>query len=270
MAKTGAGPRIELTIEERGAAGRVARLAINHPGKLNILTRGLIEDLADKVEALAADDGLRALVLTGAGERAFIGGADIRDMAALDGGSAAPFITALHRACDALRRLPAPVIARIHGYALGAGLEVAAACDLRIASEHARFGMPEVKVGIPSVIEAALLPSLIGWGRTRRLLLTAETIDARRAEQWGLVEWCVPAAQLDAAVGELVGAILACGANAIRLQKALIRDWEELPMAQAIARGVDSFAAAFAGDEPHRMMGDFLAKAAARKKARSR
>jgi enoyl-CoA hydratase len=267
---TAAGPRLELSIEERGATGRVARLAVDHPGKLNILTRGLIEELAQKVEALAADDGLRALVLTGAGERAFIGGADIRDMAALDGASAAPFITALHRACDALRRLPVPVIARIHGYALGAGLEVAAACDLRIASEHARFGMPEVKVGVPSVIEAALLPSLIGWGRTRRLLLTAETIDARRAEQWGLVEWCVPAAQLDAAVAELLEAILACGPNAIRLQKALMRDWEDLPMSDAIARGIDSFAAAFASDEPKRMMDEFLAKAAARKQARSR
>jgi enoyl-CoA hydratase len=264
------GPRLRLSIEERGAAARIARLVVDHPGKLNILTRGLIEELAEKVEALAGEAGLRALVLTGAGERAFIGGADIRDMAVLDGASAAPFITALHRACDALRRLPVPVIARIHGYALGAGLEIAAACDLRVASEHARFGMPEVKVGIPSVIEAALLPSLIGWGRTRRLLLTAETIDARRAEHWGLVEWCVPAAQLDAAVGELLDAILACGANAIRLQKALIRVWEDLPMGQAIARGIDSFAAAFAGDEPQRMMGDFLAKAAARRKARSR
>lgn len=270
MSKPGETPRLELRLEEHGAAGRVARLAIDYPGKLNILTRGLIEELAQTVEGLAGDAQLRALVLTGAGERAFIGGADIRDLSTLDGGSAAPFITALHRACEALRRLPVPVIARIHGYALGAGLEVAAACDLRIASEHARFGMPEVKVGIPSVIEAALLPSLIGWGRTRRLLLTAETIDARRAEQWGLVEWCVPAAQLDAAVSELIDAILGCGANAIRLQKTLIREWEELPMSQAIERGITRFAEAFASDEPQRMMGAFLTKAAARKKARSR
>ena len=270
MTKHAAGPRIELTIEQRGAAGRVARLAIDNPGKLNILSRGLIEELADTVERLAGDAELRALVLTGAGERAFIGGADIRDLAQLDGASAAPFITALHRACAALRQLPVPVIARIHGYALGAGLEVAAACDLRIASEHARFGMPEVKVGIPSVIEAALLPGLIGWGRTRRLLLTAETIDARRAEQWGLVEWCVPAAQLDAAVGELVDAILSCGPRAIRLQKTLIREWEDLPLSQAIERGITRFADAFASDEPQRMMSAFLGKAAARKKARSR
>jgi enoyl-CoA hydratase len=263
-------PRLELSILERGEAGRVARLVVDHPGKLNIVNRALIDQLATTVEGLAGDERLRALVLTGAGERAFIGGADIRDLATLDRDSAAPFITALHRACDALRKLPVPVIARIHGYALGAGLEIAAACDLRIASEHARFGMPEVRVGIPSVIEAALLPSLIGWGRTRRLLLTAETIEAREAERWGLVEWCVPAAQLDAAVGELLDAILACGPTAIRLQKRLIRDWEELPMSQAIERGIACFAEAFLTEEPRQKMGAFLSTAAARRKTRSR
>src|SRR5689334_11003081 len=142
-------------------------------------------------------------------------------MATLDEGGAREFITLLHRACDALRRLPVPVIARIEGYALGAGLEVAAACDIRIASENARFGMPEVKVGIPSVIEAALLPSLIGWGRTRRLLLTGETVDAATALRWGLVEEVVPPAALDMAVERSLDAILACGPRAIRLQKEL-------------------------------------------------
>src|SRR5689334_15819468 len=146
-------------------------------------------------------------------------------MATLDEGGAREFITLLHRACDALRRLPVPVIARIDGYALGAGLELAAACDIRIAAAGARFGMPEVKVGIPSVIEAALLPSLIGWGRTRRLLYTGDTIDAAEAERWGLVERCVPTAELDGAIDAALDAILACGARAIRLQKALIREW---------------------------------------------
>ena len=140
--------------------------------------------------------------------------------------------------------------------------------QLRIASERARFGMPEVRVGIPSVIEAALLPGLIGWGRARRLLLTAETIDAPTAERWGLVDWCVPAAQLDAAVEELIAAICACGADAIRLQKALIRDWEDLPLSQAIERGIARFADAFDTDEPKRMMAKFLTKATTRKTKR--
>jgi enoyl-CoA hydratase/carnithine racemase len=259
-------PRVDLTLEERGAAGRVARLIVDHPGKLNILNRALIAALAEKARSLAGVSDLRAVVLTGAGERAFIGGADIRDLAALEQDTAKEFITALHHVCAALRLLPVPVIARINGYALGAGLEVAAACDLRIASQHSRFGMPEVRVGIPSVIEAALLPGLIGWGRTRRLLLTAETIDAPIAERWGLVDWCVPAAQLDAAVEELIDAILACGANAIRLQKTLIREWEDLPLSQAIERGIARFAESYASDEPKQLMGAFLATAAARKK----
>lgn len=250
--------RIDTRLDER-AAGRIAHVTVDHPGKLNILNRALIAALGEQLTALGRDEGLRAVVLRGAGERAFIGGADIRDMAALDEASAREFITLLHRACDAARRLPVPVIARIEGYALGAGLEVAAACDIRIAAEGARFGMPEVKVGIPSVIEAALLPSLIGWGRTRRLLYTGETIAAAEAERWGLIERCVPKAELDGAIDAALAAILACGPRAIRLQKALIREWEELPLSQAIARGVTRFGDAFKTDEPKRMMGAFLA-----------
>ena len=152
------------------------------------------------------------------------------------------------------------MIARIEGYALGAGLEVAAACDVRIASGTARFGMPEVKVGIPSVIEAALLPRLVGWGRARYLLYTGEIIDATTAERWGLVERVVTTSDLDAAVETCVDAILAAGPQAIRLQKALIRDWERLNLDEAIARGVDAFAAAYTGPEPGERMAAFLTK----------
>ncbi|HYM02078.1 MAG TPA: enoyl-CoA hydratase [Stellaceae bacterium] len=262
-------PRVELRFEERGAKGRIARVTVDHPGKLNVLNRALIDQLGSAFSSLSGAERLRAVILTGAGERAFIGGADIRDMAGLTQDTAADFITALHRACEGIRRLPVPVIARVHGYALGAGLELAAACDLRVASAGSRLGMPEVRVGIPSVIEAALLPGLIGWGRARRLLLTGETIDAAEAERWGLVEWCVPAAQLDTAIEELVDAIIACGPGAIRLQKELVRAWEDLPTAQAIERGITSFAAAFQSDEPSRMMGEFLS-AAARRKVRAK
>jgi enoyl-CoA hydratase len=265
VAEPARAPRVETRIEER-AAGRIAHVTIDHPGKLNILDRALIAALGSQLMALGDDEGLRAVVLRGAGAQAFIGGADIRDMATLDEASARDFITLLHRACDAVRRLPVPVIARIEGYALGAGLEVAAACDLRIAAQGARFGMPEVKVGIPSVIEAALLPSLIGWGRTRRLLYTGETIDAAEAERWGLVERCVPNGELDGALEQVLEAILACGPRAIRLQKALIREWEDLPLSQAIARGITRFGEAFQTDEPKRMMAGFLASKARREK----
>jgi enoyl-CoA hydratase/carnithine racemase len=118
--------------------------------------------------------------------------------------------------------------------------------------------MPEVRIGIPSVVEAALLPQLIGWGRTRELLLTGETIDAAIAERWGLVEQVVAPKALDDAVERRVAAVLACGPAAISAQKALIQAWENLPMQQAIQRGIDSFAAAWDTDEPARMMGGFL------------
>ena len=160
--------------------------------------------------------------------------------------------------CAALRDLPVPVVARINGYALGAGLEVAAACDLRVAASNAVFGMPEVRVGIPSVIEAALLPGLIGWGRTRELLLLGESIDAETALRWGLVQKVVPADGLDAAVESCLVALLEAGPRAVRLQKKLIRRWEELPVSGAIAAGIDAFADAYATDEPSRLMRAFL------------
>jgi enoyl-CoA hydratase len=251
---------VDLRIDERGAAGRIATLTVANEGKLNILDPSLIAALERCACDLAGDDALRALVLRGAGDKAFIGGADIRVMAELDPAGARTFITGLHRACDALRSLPVPVIARIEGYALGAGLEVAASCDLRIAAEGAKFGMPEVKVGIPSVIEAALLPQLIGWGRTRRLLYTGETIDSATAERWGLVERVVPRADLDIAVEEWVAAILAAGSRAIRLQKSLMLEWEELGPAEAIQRGVDAFEDAYKTAEPRDRMARFLSR----------
>jgi enoyl-CoA hydratase/carnithine racemase len=168
-----------------------------------------------------------------------------------------------------LRRLPVPVIARIDGYALGAGLELAAACDLRVASGRAVFGMPEVRIGIPSVVEAALLPLLIGHGRARRLLLTGENIGAAEALDWGLVDVVASPDRLDAEVDRLAAQIIAGGPNAIKLQKRLILDWEELPTAAAVARGIDCFATAYETDEPKRMAEVQLAAMAARRKDRA-
>jgi len=245
---------IEISRDARG----VACITIANAAKLNTLNRAVMTALIDAVGNLAVDPTLRAVILRGAGARAFIGGADITEMATLDADSARAFITLVHRSCDVFRRLPVPVIARIQGYALGAGLEVAAACDMRVAASDAMFGMPEVRIGIPSVVEAALLPQLIGWGRTRELLLTGETIDAATAERWGLVEQVVAPEALDDAVERRVAAVLACGPRAISAQKALIQAWENLPMQQAIQRGIDSFAASWDTDEPARLMGGFL------------
>jgi len=206
--------------------------------------------------------------VTGAGGRAFIGGADIDELAALDADSARHFITAVHVCCDAFRHLPVPAIARIDGYALGAGLVLAAACDFRVASDRSIFGMPEVRIGLPSVVEAALLPRLIGPARARTLLLTGENITADQALAWGLVDRVVPAEKLDDAVEELAATILSAGPHAIRLQKSLILDWEEMHVTAAVDRGIDSFVEAFSTDEPHRMTTAARAAMQARRKAR--
>jgi len=256
--------------EERPEGGYLAYLTIDNAGKLNSLNRTLMTDIVETVGALAEDPQLRLAVVSGAGERAFVGGADIGEIAVLDHSSARSFITLVHRCCDVFRRLPVPVVARIDGYALGAGLELACACDLRVASEPSVFGMPEVKIGIPSVVEAALLPGLIGQGRARRLLLTGETITAGEALAWGLLDAVVPPDELDEAVERLVRSILAAGPEAIRLQKSLIRGWEELPTAAAIERGIDCFVSAFDTDEPARMAGAMLAELRSRRRSTGR
>ena len=249
---------VRARVETRSDGARIGWVTLDNPGKINIVNSALCRALCESINELAADEALRAMVLTGAGDRAFIGGADIAEMVALDPQSARTFITSLHNVCASIRNAPVPVIARIQGYCLGGGLEVAAACDMRVATDDARFGMPEVRVGIPSVIEAALLPTLIGWGKTRELLFTGATIDAAEALTYGLIEKVVPARQLDSAVEIWLEGIAASGPHAIRAQKALIRQWEALPLAEAIAAGVDTFSRAYATDEPRTRMRAFI------------
>jgi len=179
-------------------------------------------------------------------------------MANLDQASAEKFITGLRDLCEAVRAFPAPVIARMPGWCLGGGLEVAAACDFRIAAHDAKFGMPEVKVGIPSVIHAALLQRLIGWGRARWLVMTAENIDAPTALAWGLVDAVAKPDGLDAAVQHTIKALLECGPEALRTQKALLRQWEELPLKESVNLSVGVFGQSFLTGEPQRLMQGFL------------
>lgn len=248
---------VHVRIEER-EGGKVAFLVIDNSSKLNTLNTGLMERFIAEVALLAEDGALRAVVLTGAGDKAFIGGADIFEMAGVTTPEQAEaFITLVHRTCRSLRDLPVPVIARIDGYALGAGLEVASACDLRVSSTRSVFGMPEVRVGIPSVVEAALLPGLIGWGRTRELLLLGENIAAEEAARWGLIERLVAPDALDDEVDRCLRALLSAGPQAIRLQKALMRQWEDLPLSEAVQAGIRSFARAWESAEPSRMMSAF-------------
>lgn len=248
---------VRVDIEDR-SDGRVATVTVDYQAKLNILGRVRTERLRDAFLEMATDEDLRAVVLTGAGERAFIGGADITEMVEFTPATARTFITTLHEACQSIRDLPVPVIAKIDGYCLGGGLEVAAACDLRIASDRSTFGMPEVRVGLPSVIEAVLLPSLVGWGRTRELVYTGENWDADEAQRAGLLERVVRPDALDAAVEAWLTSILANGPQAIRAQKRLIAQWERSSIEESIALSIDMFEATWEDEEPREAMQAFL------------
>jgi enoyl-CoA hydratase/carnithine racemase len=248
-------------------APHFATITISNPTKLNIVNSTILSELTSVCNDLESDNDLRAVVITGGPTApgkapAFIGGADIKEMYQLSSAEEArSFILRIHGACQALRDLPVPVIAKVHGYSLGAGLEIMAACDLRIATKTSVFGMPEVKVGLPSVVEAALLPGLIGMGRTRRLLYLAENIDAVTAEGWGLVEKVVEdEMRLDQAVAEWVGILMEMSPQAIRSQKRLMQRWEECGVEGGIRAGVDAFADAFrdGGKEPREYMGRFV------------
>jgi enoyl-CoA hydratase len=242
------------------ARGRVAFVSIDNQKKLNSLSSLVMAQFVSLFDDLALDPDLRAVVLTGAGDKAFIGGANIDEMAELSGPAAArEFILKVHACCRAVRDMPAPVIAAINGWCLGAGLEVAAACDMRICADSAQLGMPEVKLGLPSVVEAALLPALIGWGRTRRILMTGETFGAAEALSWGLVEEICPLEGLPGVIEALLDKLLEAEPRAVQIQKKLVRTWEDLATTQAIDAGVEAFEEAWMTDEPAIALARFIA-----------
>jgi enoyl-CoA hydratase/carnithine racemase len=226
---------------------------------LNLLDPGLIQALRTVFLGLAADAGLRAVVLAGSG-RAFCAGMDVHVLRDLDAAGARSLITGLHAAIEAVHHAPVPVVAAVNGPCLGAGLELALACDVRLASPDATFGLPEVRVGVPSVIEAALLPPLVGPGRAAELLLTGEAITAQRALAWGLVNDLAEASSLRSAVDALLAKILRAGPGAIRLQKGLMLRWRYSDLGTAIRDGIDAFEAAYATGEPAEGAAAFLAK----------
>ena len=255
-----------VRIDRRGALGHVATVSIDNAAHVNCLGQAQIQGFIDAVSTLGEDPDLRALIVTGEGDRAFMGGANLFELGELNPAKARAFLTSVHGMSQVLRDLPVPTIARVNGFCLGAGLEVMAACDMHVASDNAVFGMPEVKIGLPSVVEAALLPQLIGWGKTKVLLYTGDNIDAPTALAWGLVEKVVSPADLDAAVEAWVSSIVESGPRAIRLQKDLIREWEAMPVSDAIQAGIRSIARAYETDEPTRMIGETIARLKARKK----
>jgi enoyl-CoA hydratase len=240
-----------LHVERRGhPGGDVLELSLVGRTALNVVGTEALRHASQALRELAVDETVRCAVLRGATPRAFIGGADLKELGALNPATAEAFIRGIHDVCAALRDFPAPVIACIEGYCIGGGLEIAAACDFRIARADGQFGMPEVRVGVPSVIEAALLPGLIGWGRTREFLLRGHLIDGREAWRIGLVEHAVEADALEATLRAAIDDILAGAPAAVRAQKRLIRRWEDSGTTAAIEAGIDAFVAAYRTSEP--------------------
>ena len=259
---------ILCTTREYKPGHNVATITFSNPTKLNVASGFLLDKLIETCTELGRDEKLRAVVLTGAPPPApgkpasFIGGADVQELARISSSDEArTYIERVHNACAAVGNLPVPVIARVHGFALGAGLELMACCDLKVASKTSKFGMPEVKIGLPCVVEAALFPGQIGVGRTRRLVYLAENISADMAQEWGLIEHVAKdEADLDRAVDDWTDKIVGMGPQNMRLQKRLMRKWENSSLQEGIAAGVDAIAETYAdgGQEAKEYMRPFL------------
>ncbi len=244
-----------LHIERRGAA---AWVTLDRP-PLNLLVPDLLRALRDAFQELVRDPSVRAAVVTGAG-RATTGGMQVQVLRELDPASAKALISLVHEAIHAVHEAPFPTICMVNGACLGAGFELAMACDMRVASTAATLGLPEVRVGVPSVVEAALLPGMVGPGRAAEILLTGEPVSAQLALTWGLVNRVVPPDELVAATTELVDKILACAPSAIRLQKELIIRWRNTDQRTAVAYGINAFAQAYATPDAREAQQAFIEK----------
>ena len=247
-----------VEFDDRGAAGRIARVTFNNPEKRNALGIEGKQRFIDVMTDLKHDESLRALVLTGAGDKSFVGGTNLAEMKDFTLADAEASATKTHRVCDAVRQFPVPVIARINGYCFGSGMEIAACADMRVAADHAKFGMPETRFGIPSGMEASVLPRLIGWGKACELVLTGDHIDSDEAYRIGYLERCVPFADLDAAVEKWIESLLLCGPNAVRIQKRLIMDWDRMGVTDGARAGIQAYVESYRSDEPNRLMNAFL------------
>ena len=226
---------------------------------LNLIVPELIVELRAAFEVLARDERVRAAVVTGAG-RAFTAGMQVQVLRDLTPVSAKALISSLHEAIHAVHDAPFPTLAMVNGPCLGAGFELAMACDLRVAAVGAPMGLPEVKVGAPSVIEAALLPALVGPGRAAEMLLTGDNVIAEQALEWGLVNRVAPAEKLEAVTAELVEKILACAPTAIRIQKELMVRWRNTDLASAVRLSINAFAQNYATGEGREAALAFLEK----------
>ncbi|HEX8850363.1 MAG TPA: enoyl-CoA hydratase-related protein [Gemmatimonadaceae bacterium] len=222
-------------------ADRIATITVNRPDRLNALDRATLAGLGEAIDRARASADVLGVIVTGAG-RAFVAGADISQFPTLTEEEARRFA---HHGQHVFRRFetsPKPVIAAVNGFALGGGCELALACHVRIASEAAKLGQPEVKLGIiPGYGGTQRLPRLVGKGRALQLILTGETIDAEEALRIGLVNAVVPAAELIAATRKMMGQMIANGPVALALAIETVDRGLDLPLEEAIALEAENF-----------------------------
>ena len=243
-------------------ADAVRTITVNRPEKLNALNSEVLELLDDAVAGAGADAGLRCLIVTGAGEKAFIAGADIGELARLTPIQGREHARRGQAVLDRIERLPIPSIAAINGYAYGGGLELAIACTLRVASENARMGLPETSLGIlPGFGGTQRLARLVGRAKASELVLTSDKgITAAIAERIGLVNQVVPAGQAHAAARELALRIAANGPTACRYALEAIRSGVEMPLAQGQLYEATLFGLCAATEDMKEGMNAFLEK----------
>jgi len=214
------------TLYEKGEG--IATITINRPEALNALNEETINEILARLEDAKHDQDVKVIVITGAGDRAFSAGADLKMMKGANAVKGTELSRMGQHICDYVEKLGKPVIAAINGYALGGGIELAMACDIRIASENAQIGQPEINVGlIPGWGGTQRLPRFVGKGIAKEMIFTGRRIDAKTAERLGLVNAVVPADQLKAKVKELAFELVGKPPIAIKLSKALINNSTE-------------------------------------------
>ncbi len=244
----------------RENVGRVAILTINRPDKFNALNQEVQSEVLAALEAIGADDGIGAIVLTGAGEKAFVAGADIGEF---EGRSPFDQREAMRfpRLYDVMSTFPKPVIAMINGFCLGGGCELAMSCDIRIASTAARFGQPEIKLGlIPGGGGTQRLPRLVGLGNAMRLILTGDMIDAAEAREIGLVDQVVDPEELRGKALEMAGKIASFSPLTVKVAKEAMRASERLAIEEGILYERDLFCLCFSSEDKKEGVAAFLEK----------
>lgn len=252
---------MELANLQYDVADSIATVTVNRPSALNALNLATLQELDGILAEAATDPGVRVLILTGAGEKAFVAGADIKELNELSPLEAARHAARGQAVFGRLESLGKPSIAAINGFALGGGLELAMACTLRIAADSARLGLPEITLGlIPGFAGTQRLPRLVGQGRALELVLTGGMIKAPRAEAIGLVNEVVEAAGLMDRARGLAAQLVGFSGATLALAEATVREGMEIPFEQAQALEAARFGVAFATEDAREGMAAFVEK----------